>query len=54
MCIIYIFVCFLTERSWYNNMTEKDVCNYLKDAALDDKQYDKIKTEISEILSTSR
>ena len=39
-----------SERSWYENMTEQDVCDKLKSAALDSEQFELIRNEISQVV----
>jgi hypothetical protein len=44
------FSLFTSERSWYENMTEEDVCEKLKSAALDREQYEVVRKEISQLV----
>jgi hypothetical protein len=45
-----IFSLFTSERSWYENMTEEDVCEKLKSAALDRERYELVRKEISQLV----
>jgi hypothetical protein len=45
-----IFSLFTSERSWYENMTEEDVCEKLKSAALDRERYEVVRKEIPQLV----
>ncbi|XP_028406385.1 GDP-D-glucose phosphorylase 1-like [Dendronephthya gigantea] len=40
----------IRERTWYENMTEKEVCEKLESAALDRERYEKIRKDISQLV----
>ncbi len=44
------FLPYSSERSWFENMTEQDVCDKLRSAALDREQYELIRNEVSQLV----